>query len=68
MAAGTRSQALLQVMATKALVSYDDIHVTDPYQPTKPLHIDKKRRKNQERSVSEHEEAFVDPNDCEETH
>jgi hypothetical protein len=38
MAAGTRSQALLQIMATKALVSYDDIHVTDPYQPTKPIH------------------------------
>ena len=49
------------LMATRALVSYDDI--TDPYQPTKPPH--KKRRKNQQKSVSE--EAFVDPNDdCEE--
>jgi hypothetical protein len=46
-------------MATRALVSYDDI--TDHYQPTKPPH--KKRRKNQQKSVSE--EAFVDPNDCE---
>ena len=47
-------------MATRPLVSYDDI--TLPYQPTKPQH--KKRRRNQQKPVSE--EAFSDPNDYEE--
>lgn len=47
-------------MATRPLVSYDDI--TLPYQPSKPPQ--KKRKRNQQKSVSE--EAFADPNDYEE--
>lgn len=47
-------------MATRPLVSYDDI--TLPYQPTKVP--PKKRKRNQQNSVSE--EAFADPNDREE--
>ena len=47
-------------MATRPLVSYDDI--TLPYQPTKPS--PKRRKRNQQQSVSE--EAFADPNDGEE--
>jgi hypothetical protein len=47
-------------MATRPLVSYDDI--TLPYQPSKPA--PKKRKRNQQKSVSE--EAFADPNDHEE--
>lgn len=45
-------------MATRSLVSYDDI--TLPYQPTKPP-PPKKRKKFQQKS-----EAFPDTNDCEE--
>lgn len=47
-------------MATRPLVSYDDI--TLPYQPTKPP--PKKRKRIQQKSVSE--EAFADPNDYDE--
>jgi hypothetical protein len=52
--------SLFTFMATRALVSYDDI--TLPYQPTKPP--PKKRRKNQQKAAPE--EAFTDPNDYEE--
>ena len=45
-------------MATRSLVSYDDI--TLPYQPSKPPQH-KKRKKNQQKSVS-----LADPNDCKE--
>ena len=45
-------------MATRSLVSYDDI--TLPYQPTKPPQH-KKRKKNHQKSVS-----LANPNDCEE--
>ena len=44
-------------MATRTLVSYDDI--TLPYQPTKPP--SKKRKKNHETAVSE--EVLSDPNE-----